>query len=141
MLLNGFFGLLQCTGQFEMTNSLTFKKGETLINCLAYKDLNPLRAGIFSRPFEVGGHISNLNLIQFQTLKASPFGPNAGFGIAPIENIVHHRENPPGIFVSGDQPNDQSVGKGPGMAPGANLHADATVCPCFGPVSKTGLVV
>jgi len=40
------------------------------------------------------------NLIYFPTLKAGPFGRNVGFGIAPIENIVHHRKNPPGIFIS-----------------------------------------
>jgi hypothetical protein len=30
MLLNGFLGLLQGTGQYEMTNSLTLKTGSTL---------------------------------------------------------------------------------------------------------------
>ena len=32
--------------------SVIVKKGETLINCLAYIDLNPLRAGLVERPKE-----------------------------------------------------------------------------------------
>ena len=70
-----------------------------------------------------------------------PFGRNVGFGIAAIEDIVHDRENPSGIFISRDEPDDQPVGKRPGMAPGTDFHAYATVCPGFGPVSKTGLVI
>ena len=82
-----------------------------------------------------------MKLLYFPTLKTSPFRPNIGFGIASIENIVHHRKNPSGIFISGDEPDDQPVGKRPGMAPGTDFHAYAAVCAGFGPVSKTGLVI
>jgi hypothetical protein len=34
MLLNDFLGLLQGTGQYEMTNSLTLKTGSTLYEAL-----------------------------------------------------------------------------------------------------------
>ena len=34
----------------ERFKSVIVEKGETLINCLAYIDLNPLRAGIVNRP-------------------------------------------------------------------------------------------
>ena len=71
----------------------------------------------------------------------SPYRPNVGFGIAPIENIVHHRESPSGIFIPGDEPDDQPMGKRPGMTPGTDLHAYAAVGPGFGPVSEAGLVV
>jgi hypothetical protein len=81
------------------------------------------------------------SLIQFPAFKTSPFRRYFGFGIAAIEDIVHDRENPSDIFISGDEPDDQPMGEGPGMAPGTDLHADATVGPGFGPVSKTGLIV
>ena len=72
---------------------------------------------------------------------ASPFRRHFGFGNSPIEDIVHDRENPSDIFISGDEPDDQPVRKRPGMAPGTDLHADAAVGSGFGPVSKTGLVI
>jgi len=45
-------------------------KGETLINCLAYIDLNPLRAGILSRPEDyrwdsLGYHVQTNNRDNF----------------------------------------------------------------------------
>jgi len=45
-------------------------KGETLINCLAYIDLNPLRAGIVSRPEDyrwnsLGYHVQTNNRDNF----------------------------------------------------------------------------
>jgi REP element-mobilizing transposase RayT len=50
--------------------SVIVDKGETLVNCLAYIDLNPLRAGIVSRPEEyrwnsLGYHIQTNNLDNF----------------------------------------------------------------------------
>jgi hypothetical protein len=36
----------------ERFKSVIVEKGETLINCLAYIDLNPLRAGLVDRPEE-----------------------------------------------------------------------------------------
>ena len=50
--------------------SVIVEKGETLINCLAYIDLNPLRAGIVSRPEEyrwnsLGYHVQTNNRDNF----------------------------------------------------------------------------
>ena len=50
--------------------SVIVEKGETLINCLAYIDLNPLRAGIVSRPEEyrwcsLGYHVQTNNRGNF----------------------------------------------------------------------------
>ncbi|MCP4143333.1 MAG: hypothetical protein GY755_24095, partial [Chloroflexi bacterium] len=49
------------------------EKGETLINCLAYIDLNPLRAGLVERPEEyrwnsLGYHIQTGNNDNFLSL-------------------------------------------------------------------------
>jgi REP-associated tyrosine transposase len=53
--------------------SVIVDKGETLINCLAYIDLNPLRAGIVSRPEDyrwnsLGYHIQTGNKDKFLSL-------------------------------------------------------------------------
>jgi len=45
-------------------------KGETLVNCLAYIDLNPLRAGLVDRPEDyrwnsLGYHLQTQNKDQF----------------------------------------------------------------------------
>ena len=53
--------------------SVIVEKGKTLINCLAYIDLNPLRAGIVSRPEEyrwnsLGYHIQTGNKDDFLSL-------------------------------------------------------------------------
>ena len=50
--------------------SVIVDKGETLINCLAYIDLNPLRAGIVSRPEDyrwnsLGYHVQTSNRDKF----------------------------------------------------------------------------
>ena len=50
----------------ERFKSLIVEKGETLINCLAYIDLNPMRAGIVERPEDyrwnsIGYHIQTGN--------------------------------------------------------------------------------
>ena len=53
--------------------SVIVEKGETLINCLAYIDLNPLRAGLVDRPEEyrwnsLGYHIQTGNKDNFLSL-------------------------------------------------------------------------
>jgi hypothetical protein len=53
--------------------SVIVDKGETLINCLAYIDLNPLRAGLVDRPEEyrwnsLGYHIQTGNKDNFLSL-------------------------------------------------------------------------
>jgi hypothetical protein len=50
--------------------SVIVDKGETLVNCLAYIDLNPLRAGMVDRPEEyrwnsLGYHLQTENKDQF----------------------------------------------------------------------------
>jgi len=53
--------------------SVIVEKGETLINCLAYIDLNPLRAGLVERPEDyrwnsIGYHIQTGNKDNFLSL-------------------------------------------------------------------------
>jgi REP element-mobilizing transposase RayT len=62
--------------------SVIVEKGETLINCLAYIDLNPLRAGLVDRPEEyrwnsIGYHIQTGNKDDFLSLDfgLKEFGP------------------------------------------------------------------
>ncbi|CAB1064633.1 hypothetical protein D1BOALGB6SA_9429 [Olavius sp. associated proteobacterium Delta 1] len=50
--------------------SVIVDKGETLVNCLAYIDLNPLRAGLVDRPEDyrwnsLGYHLQTQNKDQF----------------------------------------------------------------------------
>jgi REP element-mobilizing transposase RayT len=57
----------------ERFKSCIVENGETLINCLAYIDLNPIRAGIVSRPEEyrwnsLGYHIQQDNMDRFLSL-------------------------------------------------------------------------
>lgn len=52
---------------------MVVEKGETLINCLAYIDLNPVRAGIVKRPEEyrwnsIGYHVQTGNRGNFLSL-------------------------------------------------------------------------
>jgi REP element-mobilizing transposase RayT len=77
----------------ERFKSLMVENGETLINCLAYIDLNPLRAGIVSRPEEyrwnsLGYHLQAKNKDQFLS---TDFGLKA-FNIKnPKERIRRYR--------------------------------------------------
>ena len=53
-----------------LIHSASLTKRETLINCLAYIDLNPLRAGIVSRPEDyrwnsLGYHVQTNNQDNF----------------------------------------------------------------------------
>jgi hypothetical protein len=53
--------------------SVIVEKGETLINCLAYIDLNPLRAGLVERPEDyrwnsIGYHLQTGNKDHFLSL-------------------------------------------------------------------------
>jgi REP element-mobilizing transposase RayT len=100
--------------------SVIVEKGETLINCLAYIDLNPLRAGLVARPEDyrwnsLGYHIQTGNkdnflsldfgLLQFDTgeicsavtseLHLSTIVPTYGAGRAGVidakERLKHYR--------------------------------------------------
>ncbi len=66
----------------ERFKSLIVENGETLINCLAYIDLNPLRAGLVDRPEDyrwnsLGYHIQTGNKDNFLSLDFGllEFGP------------------------------------------------------------------
>ena len=71
--------------------SVIVEKGETLINCLAYIDLNPLRAGIVERPEEyrwnsIGYHMQTSNKNNFLSLD---FGLKE-FGVLDAEERLNH---------------------------------------------------
>jgi len=73
--------------------SVIVEKGETLINCLAYIDLNPQRAGIVSRPEEyrwnsLGYHIQTGNKDNFLSLD---FGLKEFRVIAVEERLRRYR--------------------------------------------------
>ena len=75
--------------------SVIVEKGETLINCLAYIDLNPLRAGLVERPEQyrwnsIGNHIQTGNKDNFLSLDfgLKEFGPG---GIRSAVKGVFHR--------------------------------------------------
>jgi len=73
--------------------SVIVEKGETLINCLACIDLNPLRAGIISRPEDyrwnsIGYHVQTGNADEFLSLD---FGLKE-FGVADsAERLRNYR--------------------------------------------------
>ncbi len=57
----------------ERFKSLIVEKGETLINCLAYIDLNPVRAGLVAKPEDyrwnsIGYHVQQKNKGDFLSL-------------------------------------------------------------------------
>jgi putative transposase len=57
----------------ERFKSVIVEKGETLINCLAYIDLNPVRAGLVKRPEDyrwssIGYHVQTNNKDEFLSL-------------------------------------------------------------------------
>ncbi len=73
--------------------SVIVEKGETLINCLAYIDLNPLRAGIVERPEEyrwnsIGYHIQTGNKDDFLSLD---FGLKEFGVLDPAERLTRYR--------------------------------------------------
>jgi putative transposase len=73
--------------------SVIVDKGETLINCLAYIDLNPVRAGIVDKPelyrwCSLGYHVQRNNQEEFLSLD---FGL-AEFGVLnPRKGLSHYR--------------------------------------------------
>jgi len=71
--------------------SVIVENGETLINCLAYIDLNPLRAGIVERPEQyrwnsLGYHVQTGNKDNFLSLD---FGLKE-FGVLDAEERLKH---------------------------------------------------
>mgnify|MGYP003563375963 CR=1 FL=1 len=97
--------------------SLIVEKGETLINCLAYIDLNPLRAGIVERPEDyrwssLGYHIQTNNNGGFLS---------TDFGLAEFnvkserERVRRYREY---VYETGAVPTSNK--------PYSNSHSSAT---------------
>jgi REP element-mobilizing transposase RayT len=81
--------------------SLIVENGETLVNCLAYIDLNPVRAGIVSKPEDyrwnsLGYHIQTNNKDGFLSLD---FGMKE-FGPSGTRAAVTSEFHPDGIITS-----------------------------------------
>jgi REP element-mobilizing transposase RayT len=79
--------------------SVIVENGETLINCLAYIDLNPLRAGLVERPEQyrwnsLGYHIQTDNKDDFLSLD---FGLNE-FGAGGIRSAVTSEFHSAGVL-------------------------------------------
>ena len=78
----------------ERFTSLIVEKGETLVNCLAYIDLNPVRAGLVKRPEDY--RWSSLGY-RFRTSRQDPFlsfdlGVPAYSQVDPAERLRMYRE-------------------------------------------------
>ena len=78
----------------ERFKSVIVENGETLINCLAYIDLNPVRAGIVAKPEDyrwsgLGYHVQQGNLDGFLSLD---FGLNEPGQIDPAERLRRYRQ-------------------------------------------------
>ena len=78
----------------ERFKSVIVENGETLINCLAYIDLNPVRAGIVTKPEDyrwsgLGCHVQQGNLDGFLSLD---FGLNEPGQIDPAERLRRYRQ-------------------------------------------------
>ena len=78
----------------ERFKSVIVEKGETLINCLAYIDLNPVRAGIVAKPEDyrwssLGCHVQQGDSDGFLSLD---FGLNESGQIDPAERLRRYRQ-------------------------------------------------
>ena len=74
--------------------SVIVENGDTLINCLAYIDLNPVRAGIVEKPEDyrwssIGYHVQTNNKDSFLSLD---FGLKACINLNDSEKFVKYRE-------------------------------------------------
>ena len=79
----------------ERFKSLIAERGETLINCLAYIDLNPVRAGIVDRPEEyrwssLGYHMQTRNKDDFLS---TDFGLREFALKGDDERLTHYRSH------------------------------------------------
>ncbi len=78
----------------ERFKSVIVENGDTLINCLAYIDLNPVRAGIVAKPEDyrwssLGCHVQQGNSDGFLSLD---FGLHASGQIDPAERLRRYRQ-------------------------------------------------
>jgi REP element-mobilizing transposase RayT len=74
--------------------SLIVENGDTLINCLAYIDLNPVRAGLVQRPEEyrwssIGYHVQTGNAGGLLSVN---YGLRDGKELNESENLAHYRK-------------------------------------------------
>ena len=97
----------------ERFKSLIVEKGETLINCLAYIDLNPVRAGIVEKPEDyrwnsLGYHIQTGNKDGFLS---TDFGLKAFNVKSESERVRLYRKYvyETGAIVSEDKPYAKSI--------------------------------
>jgi putative transposase len=97
----------------ERFKSLIVEKGETLINCLAYIDLNPVRAGIVEKPEDyrwnsLGYHIQTGNKDGFLS---ADFGFNAFKVKSESERVRLYRKYvyETAAIVSEDKPYAKSI--------------------------------
>ena len=70
------------------------ENGDTLINCLAYIDLNPIRAGLASKPEDyrwssIGYHAQTTNKGEFLS---TDFGLSSYGGMSETEKLTDYRE-------------------------------------------------
>ena len=70
-----------------------------------------------------------------------PAGRQLWFWPASVKNIVHPVKKKAWPFVPGNQPDDDFVRPGPGMAPRADLHAYTAICSDFPPICKAALSI
>jgi putative transposase len=78
----------------ERFKSVIVEKGETLINCLAYIDLNPIRAGIVKRPEDyrwssLGYHVQTGNKDNFLSMD---FGLKEFGMLSPSKRLQRYRQ-------------------------------------------------
>lgn len=78
----------------ERFKSVIVENGETLVNCLAYIDLNPVRAGIVKRPEayrwnSIGYHLQTGNKDNFLSLD---FGLKEFGELDPVERLRRYRK-------------------------------------------------
>ncbi len=88
--------------------SVIVENGETLVNCLAYIDLNPVRAGIVKKPEDyrwnsIGYHFQTGNRDRFLSFDfgMKEFGPS-GIRSAPVKSASLSQVNLTGQAVTGE---------------------------------------
>jgi len=92
----------------ERFKSVIVENGETLINCLAYIDLNPVRAGIVAKPEDyrwssLAYHVQQGNSDGFLSLD---FGLNEPGQIYPAERLSRYRQY---VYEVGELENGHGV--------------------------------